>query len=49
VLIIDKCTIYFNTTLFRLLHSYMFQHSRGYPQEALIHFVSRANKIRVQM
>jgi hypothetical protein len=31
-----------NTTLFTLLHPYMFQPSRSYPQEVLIQFVSRA-------
>jgi len=36
---------YVNTALFTLLHSYMFQPKRG----VLIHFVSRVNKIRVQM
>jgi len=37
------------TTLFTLLHCYMFQSSRGHPEEVLIHFVSRINKINVQM
>jgi len=32
-----------------LAHSYMFQPSRGHPQGVLIHFVSRVNKMRVQM
>jgi len=38
-----------HTTFFVLLHSYVFQPSRGHLQGALIHFVSRVNKIRVQM
>ena len=37
------------TTLFTLLHCYMFQPSRCHPQEVFIHFVSRVNKIHVQM
>jgi len=41
--------MYDNTTLFTLLSSQMFQPSRGYPQEVLIHFVSRVNKIYGQM
>jgi len=41
--------IYVNTTLFTLLHSYMFQPSRDHPEGVLIHFVSRVNKILVQM
>ena len=41
--------IYVNTTLFTLLHCYMFQPSRGHPQGVLIHFMSRVNKVHVQM
>jgi hypothetical protein len=41
--------MYVNTTSFSLLHCYMFQSSRGHPQGVLIDFVSRVNKMRVQM
>jgi len=41
--------MYFNTTLFTSEHSDMFQPPRGHPQGVLIHFVSRVNKIGVQM
>ena len=40
---------YVNTALFTLLHSYMFQQIRDYPEEVLINFVSRVNKKRLQM
>jgi hypothetical protein len=40
--------INFNTNLFTLLHSYMFQPSRGHPQGVLMFFVSWVNKMRVQ-
>jgi len=39
----------YNTTLFTLLNSCMFQPSRGHPQGVLIHFVIRVNKIHDQM
>jgi len=41
--------MYSTTTLFTLLYSCMFQHSRGHPKGVLIYFVSRVNKIRIQM
>ena len=43
--------MYVNTTIFKVLHPYMFQPSRpiGHPQGVLIHFVSRVIKLRVQM
>jgi hypothetical protein len=37
--------IYVNTTLFTMLHCYMFQASRGILQGVLTHFVSRVNKV----
>ena len=39
----------FNSILFTLLQSYMFQPTRGYPQGVLMHSVSEVNKICVQM
>ena len=36
--------IYVNTTLFTLLHLYMFQLLRGHSQGVLIHFMSRVSK-----
>jgi hypothetical protein len=39
--------IYVNTTLFTLLYSYMFQPSKGHPQDIVIHFVSRVNEMHV--
>ena len=41
--------IYIRTTVFKLVHSYMFQHLRGYPEGKLTHFVGGVNKIRFQM
>ena len=38
-----------NTTILTLLHSHMFQPSRGQPQGVLIHYASTVNKMRVQM
>jgi hypothetical protein len=38
--------MYINTALFTLLRV---SAQRGYPEGVLIHFVSRVNKIRVQM
>jgi hypothetical protein len=38
--------MYINTALFTLKHSDMFRASRPNPQEVLIRFVSRVNKIR---
>jgi len=40
---------YVNTTLFTLLHCYMFQTSTVHPQGVLTQFVSMVNKMRVQM
>lgn len=40
---------YFNTTLFTLSQSYMFQPSSGHPLGVQIHFMSRDNKICVQI
>jgi hypothetical protein len=44
-----KVLMYVYTTLFALLHSYMFRPSRGHPQGVLIYFMSQVNKIRVQV
>ena len=41
--------MYFSTTLFTMLHGYMFQLSRGHLHGELVHIVSRVNKIGVQM
>ena len=41
--------VYVNAILFILNHSYMLQPSRGNPQGLLIYFVSRVNRMRVQM
>jgi len=44
-----KHPVYVNITLFIVLPSYMFEPPRDLPQGVLIHFVSRAKKICVQM
>ena len=36
--------MYVSTTLFKLIHSYMFQHLRGHPQGKLTYFVGGVNK-----
>lgn len=41
--------IYVNTTSYTLPHFCMFQPSRGHHQGVLTHFVTRVNKMRVQM
>jgi len=46
---LTKALMYVYTTLFTLLHSYMFQPSRGHPQGVLIHFRSQINKIHIQV
>ena len=46
---LPNALIYVNTTLFTLSQSYMFQPSSDHPQGVQIHFVSRANKIYVQI
>jgi hypothetical protein len=41
--------IYVNTTLFTVLHPYMFHSSGNLPQGVLTEVVSRFNRIRVRM
>jgi hypothetical protein len=41
--------IYVQTTLFTLLHSCMFHHSKGHPHGVWIHSVSSVNKLHVQI
>jgi len=41
--------VYVSNTLFTPSHPYMFQPWRGHPQGVLIHFLSRVNRLHVQM
>jgi len=41
--------MYVNTSLFTLLHFYMLRPPKGHPQGVLMNFVSRVNKMSVQM
>jgi hypothetical protein len=41
--------LYMLTQLYAVLHCYMFQPSSGHPQGLLVHVVSRANTILVQL